>query len=68
MPQMFVNHLLVFQLIPARGRKLVHLLLFQQNLAISTYPRKGTKTFLLFDVLIVLVTISTYPRKGTKTQ
>ena len=36
--------LIVFQLIPARGRKLYNCTSFQIHIDISTYPRKGTET------------------------
>ena len=55
-----------FQLIPARGRKLISRWRYHRCIVISTYPRKGTETInICFDAHIPC--ISTYPRKGTET-
>lgn len=40
---LFLRTALLFQLIPARGRKPNQIVLSRQALAISTYPRKGAK-------------------------
>ena len=57
---------MVFQLIPARGRKPATIDLQPKADDISTYPRKGTET-VNDGHFRVLVAISTYPRKGTET-
>mgnify|MGYP000787775110 CR=1 FL=1 len=57
---------IIFQLIPARGRKRASITTIRILNQISTYPRKGTETT-FFDNVVNDKHISTYPRKGTKT-
>ena len=63
---LFLRTALLFQLIPARGRKHEHPTNLNRNINISTYPRKGTETRNESKPNTVQP-ISTYPRKGTET-
>ena len=64
---LFLRTALLFQLIPARGRKQDRLDAVLVALDISTYPRKGTETLQQVQEFRIGPYISTYPRKGTET-
>ena len=57
---------LLLQLIPARGRKLVQFDNFGFHVRVATYPREGTETTVSWPVLCV-TKVATYPREGTET-
>ena len=59
--------MVLFQLIPARGRKPINEPVFASQAVISTYPRKGTETSAI-SLDGEWMPISTYPRKGTETR
>ena len=54
----------LFQLIPARGRKLIPSSIVPTAFMISTYPRKGTKTFLVHRQKVVKFQL--IPARGRK--
>ena len=62
---MRMNTLEKFQLIPARGRKLRILLQGFKEMLISTYPRKGTETYLLLW-LMKNIRFQLIPARGRK--
>ena len=63
---LFLRTALLFQLIPARGRKRLALLPMKLRSVISTYPRKGTETSMLVLIITVVHAFQLIPVRGRK--
>ena len=55
-----------FQLIPARGRKLIQIMTSAKTFHISTYPRKGTETVATFSGELHVDAFQLIPARGRK--
>ena len=65
---LFLRTALLFQLIPARGRKRTQGSIQESTREFQLIPARGRKRLEVPLILIGVLVISTYPRKGTETQ